>query len=56
LPWAIDIYGKFEYPIESSDISGVYLHFGEWAESGGIDYPDWWLNTSSGYRNEDLIY
>ena len=56
LPWVIDIYGKFDYPIESSDISGVYLHFGEWAESGGIDYMDWWLNTNPGYRNESLIY
>ena len=56
LPWAIDIYGKFDYPSERSDISGAYLHFGEWAESSGVLYQDWWLNTNSGYRNNNLIY
>ena len=56
LPWAIDIYGEFNYPIEKSDISATYLHFGEWAESGGTSYPDWWSNTGTGYRNENLIY
>jgi len=55
-PWALDIYGKFEYPIENSDVSKAYLHFGEWAESSGTVYQDWWLNTSSGYRNQSLIY
>jgi len=56
LPWAIDIYGKFYYPTETSDISNAYLHFGNWAESNGQLYQDWWLNTGSGYRNENLIY
>ena len=56
IPWALDIYGKFEYPIETKDISNAYLHFGEWAESSGMIYQDWWLNTSSGYRNQNLIY
>ena len=56
LPWAIDIYGKFYYPTETSDISSAYLHFGNWAESNGQLYQDWWLNTASGYRNENLIY
>lgn len=56
LPWAIDIYGTFEYPIEKNDISNVYLHFQDWVLSNGALYQDWWLNTSSGYRNESLIY
>jgi len=56
LPWAIDVYGEFDYPIENTDISAAYLHFGEWAESGGTLFPDWWSNTSTGYRNESLIY
>ena len=56
LPWAIDIYGKFDYPSETSDISNAYLYFGEWAESSGTLYQDWWLNTNSGYRNNNLIY
>lgn len=56
LPWAIDIYGKFDYPTETSDISEAYLHFGEWAESEGNSYQDWWINTSPSYRNNNLIY
>lgn len=56
LPWALDIYGTFEYPIETNDISNVYLHFQDWVLSNGTLYQDWWSNTSSGYRNESLIY
>ena len=56
LPWALDIYGTFDYPIEKNDISNVYLHFQDWVLSNGTLYQDWWSNTSSGYRNESLIY
>jgi len=56
LPWALDIYGTFNYPSENSDISNAYLHFQEWVLSNGTLYQDWWSNTSPGYRNESLIY
>jgi LruC domain-containing protein len=56
LPWAIDIYGTFDYPIETADISKAYLHFGNWAESKGASYPDWWSNKSQDYRESTLIY
>jgi LruC domain-containing protein len=56
LPWALDIYGKFDYPEERADISNAYLHFQNWVISNGTQYQDWWLNTSSGYRNNNLIY
>ena len=56
LPWAIDVYGKFDYPTETSDVSKAYLHFGDWAESNGTTYQDWLLNTNSGYRDTNLIY
>lgn len=56
LPWAIDIYGKFDYPTETSDISNAYLHFQEWVLSNGSQYQDWWSNKGSGYRNDSLIY
>lgn len=56
LPWAIDIYGKFDYPVEKADISHAYLHFQDWIHSNGTQYQDWWLNTSSGYRDNNLIY
>jgi len=55
LPWAINIYEKFDYPIEKSDILQTHLHFGEWATSGGTLYPDWYQNRT-GYRNTSLIY
>lgn len=56
LPWALDIVGKFDYPIEKSDISNAYLHFQDWVLSGGVNYKDWWSNTSTGYRDNNLIY
>jgi len=55
LPWAINIPVVFEYPIERQDITQVYLHFADWAESSGLLYPDWYLNNP-GYRNNSLIY
>ena len=55
LPWAINLPVVFEYPIEKQDITQVYLHFAEWAESSGQLYPDWYLNNP-GYRNNSLIY
>ena len=56
LPWAINVYGKFNYPIEISDINSAYLHFSDWVQSDGTLYQDWWLNTQSGYRNITNIY
>ncbi len=55
LPWAINIPIVFEYPIEKQDITQVYLHFADWAQSDGTLYPDWYENKS-GYRNPSLIY
>ena len=55
LPWAINIYEKFDYPIEKQDILAVHLKFAEWATSGGVLFPDWYKNLN-GYRNNALIY
>jgi LruC domain-containing protein/uncharacterized repeat protein (TIGR01451 family) len=55
LPWAINIYEKFDYPIEKTDIIQAHLHFAEWATSGGTLYPNWYQNLP-GYRNTSLIY
>lgn len=55
LPWAIHITEPFEYPIEKTDITAVYLKFKEWAESGGQLYQDWYRDEP-GYRNSSLIY
>ncbi len=56
LPWAINIVHSFEYPEEKVEISAAYLHFVEWAESGGTLYPDWYSNTAPGYRNDAYIF
>ncbi len=55
LPWALNIYENFEYPIEKQDLLQVYLKFAEWANSGGTLFPDWYKNLP-GYRNQYLIY
>lgn len=55
LPWAINIAHEFDWVIEFQDITGAYNFFAEWAQSGGINYPNWYL-TNSGYRNNAMIY
>ena len=56
LPWALDIYGAFDYPAEHMDISQTYLHFGAWVESSGANFKDWYSNTGAGYRDDAKIY
>jgi len=55
LPWAINIYEQFDYPVEKQDIINVHLKFADWATSGGTAFPDWYKDEP-GYRNEGLIY
>jgi LruC domain-containing protein len=55
-PWALSFLNGFSYPIEGVDISKAYLHFLDWANSGGTIYTDWYSNTGSGYRNTSNIY
>ena len=55
LPWAMIIADKFAYVIERNPVNQAYLKFNPWAESSGVQYPDWYKNLS-GYRNSALIY
>ncbi len=55
-PWAISYTNAILYPVERANINKAYLHFAEWAASGGSQYPDWYSNTASGYRNNSFIY
>ncbi len=55
LPWAINIWSPFDYPIEKAQIVSAYLRFAEWAESDGVLYSDWYLDNT-GYRNDNYIY
>jgi len=57
LPYGITLpTATFNYPIEGTDITKAYLHFAEWANSGGLLFQDWYSNTAPGYRNAALLY
>ncbi|MDP2723710.1 MAG: LruC domain-containing protein [Bacteroidales bacterium] len=55
LPWGIETPVNFDYPIEKADILTAHLKFAAWAQSSGVDYPDWYLDLP-GYRNAANIY
>ena len=55
LPWAFSLPVEFEYPKEFLAINNVFLKFNEWAQSGGRQYDDWYMNNS-GYREESKVY
>ncbi|MCC7430510.1 LruC domain-containing protein [bacterium] len=55
LPWAIEIPVSFSYVIEKEQVVNGHLHFGDWAQSSGTIYTDWYLDLP-GYRNTDFIY
>ncbi|UBM62040.1 LruC domain-containing protein [Candidatus Sulfidibacterium hydrothermale] len=55
LPWGLDLPVSFAYPKEQVDILSAYNYFGQWAESGGNDYPDWYMDKP-GYRVSSNIY
>lgn len=54
-PFALDIFGSFEYPVEKAAIYDVYKYFSQWAQSGGQQYADWY-SDKAGYRNKALIF
>jgi LruC domain-containing protein len=55
-PWALSFLGDFKYPSEGVNIADAYLHFLDWANSGGTIFTDWYSNTGAGYRNNGKIY
>lgn len=55
LPWAINIYESFDYPLEKIEITTAHLKFAPWATSSGQLYPDWYQDKP-GYRNSSNIY
>lgn len=55
-PWALNFASGFTHPIESAAINTAYLHFFDWAQSGGTSYRDWYSNTGSGYRNNSNLF
>jgi len=55
LPWALDTPVKFDYAVEKNEIVLAHLKFGDWAESNGAVFTDWY-KALSGYRNTALVY
>lgn len=55
LPSALNMAEEFDWVIEAQDITGAYLFFADWAESGGFTNTNWYLNES-GLRNNNFIY
>ena len=55
-PWALNFPGTFTYPLEGTSINKAYLHFLEWAKSGGTSYTDWFSNPASDYRDINSLY
>jgi LruC domain-containing protein len=55
-PWGLSFTETFNYPKEGYAVNEAYLHFGEWATSGGSVFTDWYKNTALGYRDLSKIY
>lgn len=55
LPFAIDIAGPFEYPVEKKGITEGHFKFLQWAQSNGVQFNDW-FKPLAGYQNLSNIY
>ncbi len=55
LPWAIYVPAEIDWATEKTDIVTAFNYFATWAQSGGILYPDWYLDLSN-YRVNSKIY
>lgn len=55
LPFAIDIVGPFEYPVEKKAVLDAHLKFAPWAQSKGLQYTDW-FKPVAGYQNRSNIF
>ncbi|NVK26866.1 MAG: LruC domain-containing protein [Flavobacteriia bacterium] len=55
LPWAINVDGQFDHPIEYAPIIEAYNNFAAWAESGGLLNEGWFLDIP-GNRDDSKIW
>lgn len=55
LPWGIHIPEVLDHMIEYIEIPEGYLHFSDWAESGGTLFQDWYKDLP-GYRDDSKIW
>lgn len=55
LPWALHIAEEIPHPEENQDFADAYPLFTSWAESGGVENTDWFVDNP-GNRNESLLF
>ncbi|PQJ76962.1 LruC domain-containing protein [Polaribacter glomeratus] len=53
-PWGIHIIGDFKVSKSTIRITDAYNFFGAWAESGGVNFQDWYTDNP-GNRNSGLL-
>ncbi|OYT17135.1 MAG: hypothetical protein B7C24_04210 [Bacteroidetes bacterium 4572_77] len=56
LPWGISIIHDFVFLTEKSAVILGYNRFDDWAESGGVDYVDWYKDQDGNRNNAYLEY
>ena len=54
LPWAINLSGQYAPPLPGVKIWTGYNYFVDWATSGGVQYPNWYVNDP-GHRNNNFL-
>lgn len=55
LPWALNILESIPYPVEKTDIILAYPQFDNWAQSGGQQFRDWFVDQANN-RVEQHLY
>jgi LruC domain-containing protein len=54
LPWAINLSGQYSPPLPGVKIWVGYNYFLDWATSGGVQHPNWFVNDP-GNRNNNFL-
>jgi LruC domain-containing protein len=54
MPWAINIAGTYVPPLPGEFMMKGHLKFLDWAQSEGLDFPDWFMDLS-GYRDSNYL-
>lgn len=53
-PFGLETPVPLDYPTEKQDIVTTHLKFGNWAQTSGSQFPDWYDNKP-GYRNNNKV-
>ena len=46
-PWGINVPGEFRPTMEGVHLTLGYDNFDDWAISGGMDFTDWWFDSTN---------